>query len=159
MNNYEILENGEYYVFSKQEREKIQLGYLYTTRCSSPSEPYMIFCSVEVGQPLPLVRSGKSQYDRGQIKSFNFDSRNLLLIDEVSNCAMNWLNKMQRELKEPQFDESAGCTIAVIQVNQGILSAFYEKEEFLNAFFETFDLFNTYEVKKSMSNLEDFSEP
>ena len=153
MNNYEILENGEYYVFSQQEREKIQLGYLYTTRYSSPSEPYMIFCSVEVGQPLPLVRIGNTQYDQGQIKTFDFDSRNLILIDDAYNCAMSWLDKMQCELKEPQFDESAGCTIAVIQVNKGILSAFYEKEEFLNAFFETFDLFKTYELTKNVSDV------
>ena len=38
---------------------------------------------------------------------------------------------MQGELKYPQVDESAGCTIAIIQVNQGILCNLYDKDSFL----------------------------
>jgi hypothetical protein len=129
--NSEILGDGEYYVLSKQEGEKIRLGYIYTTWCGSRYGMYMSFSSVELGKPLPLVRIGHSQYDKGQLKIFSFDSRNLNLIDDVYNRAMSWLNQMQRELKYPQLDESAGCRPAVIQVNRGVLSIFCGKEDYL----------------------------
>ena len=136
----EILGDGEYYAFSKQEGEKIRLGYIYTTWCGFRYGMYMNFFSVELGKPLPLIRTGHSQYDQGQLKTFSFDSRNFNLIDDVHNRAMTWLNKMQAELKYPQLDESAGAIPAVIVVNRGALSAFYEKDDFSKAFFETFDL-------------------
>lgn len=126
--NSDILGDGEYYVFSQQE-EKIRLGYIYTTWCNSPYGTYMKFSSVELGQPLPLVITSDSQYDKGQIKIFKFDSRNLQLIDDVYIRAMSWLNKMHRELKYSYLDETKGCIAAVIQVNQGVLSAFYSRKE------------------------------
>jgi hypothetical protein len=128
--NSNILKDGEYYVFSKQEGEKIRLGYIYTTWCGSRYGMYMSFSSVELGKPLPLVRIGHSQYDKGQLKTLSFDSRNPNLIDDVYNRAMNWLNQMQRELKYPQLDESVGCTPVVIQVNKGVLSTFCGKEDY-----------------------------
>lgn len=138
--NFEILGDGEYYVLSKQEGEKIRLGYIYTTWCGSCYGMYMNFFSVELGKPLPLIRIGHSQYDKAQLKTFSFDSRNPNLIDDVYNRAMSWLNQMQHELKYPQLDESAGTIPAVIVVNKGALSAFYENDDFSKAFFETFDL-------------------
>ncbi|MBD0346428.1 MAG: hypothetical protein ICV63_16705 [Coleofasciculus sp. Co-bin14] len=127
----EILADGEYYVFTKQEGEKISLGYIYTTWCGSPRGMHMKFSLIELGKPLSLVSLGDSQCDKGQLKTFNFDSRQLLLIDDVYNRAMSWLNKMQREFKYPQIDESRGCIPAVIIVKKGVLSAFYGKDDFL----------------------------
>ncbi len=129
--NCETLRDGEYYALCKQEGEKIRLGYIYTTWCGSPCGMHMQFSSVELGKPLPLVRIGHSQYDKGQLKTFSFDSRNPNLIDDVYNRAMSWLNQMQRELKYPQIDESRGCTPAVIQVNEGVLSTFCGKQDYL----------------------------
>jgi hypothetical protein len=137
--NSEILADGEYYVFGKQEGEKIRLGYIYTTWCGFRCEMYMNFFSVELGKPLSLVRIGHSQSDKAQLKTFSFDSRNPNLIDNAYNRAMAWLNKMQAGLKYPQLDESAGPVPAVIVVNKGALSAFCEKDDFSKAFFETFD--------------------
>jgi hypothetical protein len=137
--NSEILRDGEYYAFSKQEGEKIRLGYIYTTWCGSRYGMYMNFFSVELGKPLSLARTGHSQYDKGQLKTFSFDSRNPNLIDDVYNRALAWLNKMQAELKYPQIDESAGAIPAVIVVNKGALSALYEKDDFSKAFLETFN--------------------
>lgn len=137
----DILEDGDYYVFSKQGEGKICLGYLYHTWCGSPYgmsyspvEPYGMYmhCSpVELGKPLPLVQVGDSHHDRGQLKTFKFDSRNILLVDDVCNRAMIWLNYMQRNLKYPHIDESTSCKPMVIQVTQGVLFAHYEKDEFL----------------------------
>ena len=141
--NSDILGDGEYYVLSQQEGEEIRLGYIYSTWCGSPCVMHMRFCSVEIGKPLFLVISDNSQPDKGEIKTFNFDSRNLRLIDDVYNRGLSWLNQMPGELDYPQLDEIADCTIAVIVVNKGVLSAFYSKDDFLNAFFEAFDLFET----------------
>lgn len=122
MSNYDILEDGEYYVFSKEEGEVIRIGYLYTSWCRSPCITHLRFCPVNIGKPLPLVISGNSQPDEGQIKAFKFDSRNIRLIDNIYNRALSWLNQMQRELLEyPQLDETTGCKIAVIIVKKGIL--------------------------------------
>lgn len=129
--NSEILADGEYYAFGKQEGEKIRLGYIYTTWCGSLYGTYMSFSSVELGKPLPLVRIGHSQYDKGQLKTFSFDSKNLRLIDDVYNRAMNCLNQMQCELKYPQLDESVGCIPVIIQVNHGALSILCGKEDYL----------------------------
>ena len=129
--NSEILADGEYYVFGKQEGEKIRLGYIYTTWCGSLYGMYMSFSAVELGKPLPLVTINHSQYDNGQLKTFSFDSRNLKLIDDVYNRAMAWLNQMQCELKYPQLDESAGCRPVIIQINRGVLSTLCEKENYL----------------------------
>jgi hypothetical protein len=128
--NSEILGDGEYYAFSQQQGEKIRLGYIYTTWCGYPYGMHIKFSFVELGKPLPVVSVGDSQDDKGQLKTFSFDSRNLNLIDDVYNRAMSWLNKMRRELKYPQLDESVGCTPAVIVVNKGALCAFYGKENF-----------------------------
>lgn len=128
--NSEILGDGEYYALCKQEGEKISFGYVYTTWCGSPCGMYMSFSSVELGKPLPLVRIGHSQYDKGQLKIFRFDSRNLNLIDDVYNRAISFLNQMQRDLKYPQLDESTGCVPGVIQVNRGVLSTLCGKEEY-----------------------------
>lgn len=129
--NCETLADGEYYAFCKQEGEKIHLGYIYTTWCGSRYGMYMSFSSVELGKPLSLVRVGHSQYDKGQLKTFSFDSRNPNLIDDVYNRAMSWLNQMRRELKYPQIDESQGCIPVVIQVNNGVLSTFCGKDDYL----------------------------
>jgi hypothetical protein len=129
--NSEILADGEYYVFGKQEGEKIRLGYIYTTWCGSRYGMYMSFSSVELGKPLPLVTIGHSQHDKGQLKTFSFDSRNHRLIDDVYNRAMNCLNQMQRELKYPQLDESVGCIPVVIQVNNRVVSTLCGKEDYL----------------------------
>jgi len=129
--NSEILADGEYYVFGKQEGEKIYVGYTYTTWCGSPCGMHMSFSSAELGKPLPLIRTAYSQHDKGQLKTFSFDSRNPRLIDDVYNRALSWLNQMQRGLKHPQLDESASCTPAVIQVNRGVLSSFCGKEDYL----------------------------
>lgn len=159
MSNSNILEDGEYYVFSKQEGEETCIGYIYTTRYGYPCEMHMRFYSIEIGKPLPLVITGNIHNDKGQIKTFNFDSRSLTVIDDVYNCALNWLHQMQSELKYPQIDESTSCTIAVIQVDKGVLSAFYDKDEFLNAFFETFDIFRDYKLTNSVSCAENIYEP
>jgi hypothetical protein len=132
--NSEILVDGEYYAFSQQQGDKICLGYIYTTWCGNPCGRYIQFSSVKLGEQLSLVSIGNSQDDKGQLKTFSFDSRNLHLIDDVYNRAMSWLNKMQCELRYPQLDESAGCIPAVIVVNQGALCAFSGKEDFLKAF-------------------------
>lgn len=87
--NSDILEDGEYYVLSKQEGEEIRLGYIYSTWCGSPCVMHMRFYSVEIGKPLFLVVSDNSQPDKGQIKTFNFDSRNLRLIDDVYNRSLS----------------------------------------------------------------------
>lgn len=112
-----------------------------------------------MGKPLPLVINGNIPNDQGEIKTFNFDSKSLTMIDEVYNCALNWLNKMLNELNYPQLDESAGYTIAIIQVDKGVLSAFYEKDEFLNAFFETFYIFRDYKLTNNVNCVEDIYEP
>lgn len=137
--NSEIVRDGEYYVCSKQKGDKIRLGYIYKTWCGSPCGTYMSFSAVEIGKPLSLIKIGNSQYDQGQLKTFSFDSRNLALVDDVYNRSISWIKNLQRELKYPQLDESVGCTPAVIVVNQGILSAFYGREDFLKAYFEAFE--------------------
>ncbi|HEY9726994.1 MAG TPA: hypothetical protein V6D50_11155 [Chroococcales cyanobacterium] len=129
--NSEILRDGEYYAFSKEEGEKICLGYIYTTWCGSHYGMYINFFSVGLGKPLSLVRSGHSQSDKGQLKTFSFDSRNPKLLDDVYNRAIAWLNKMQAGLKYPQLDESAGCRPVVIQINRGVLSTLCEKKDYL----------------------------
>ena len=131
--NCKTLSDGEYYVFTKQEGEKIRLGYTYTTWCGSPSGTYMSFSSVEIGKPLPLSKTDGSQHDQGKLKSLTIDRRNLDLIDDIYNRAINWLTKMQRELQYAQLDETADCKPMIIIVNQGILSAIYGKAEFLKA--------------------------
>lgn len=127
------LADGEYYVFTKQEGEKIRLGYTYTTWCGSPSGTYMSFSSVQLGKALSLSKTDGSQHDQGQLKSLKIDRRNLNLVDDIYTRAMNWLTKMQRELKYPQLNETADCKPMIIIVNQGVLSALYEKDNFLKA--------------------------
>ncbi len=129
--NCEILEDGEYYVFSQQKEQEIRLGYVYTTWCGSPYGMHIKLSPVGLGKPLPLFRTGDSEYDIGQLKIFNVDSRNILLIDDVYKHAMSWLKKTRRKCQYPQIDESLRCTAAIIQVNQGILSAFYGKDDYL----------------------------
>lgn len=129
--NCKTLADGEYYVFTKQEGEKIRLGYTYTTWCGSPSGTYMSFSSVEIGKPLPLSKTDGSQHDQGQLKSLTIDRRNLDLIDDIYNRAIKWLTKMPGELKYPQLDETADCKPMIIIVKQGVLSAIYEKDNFL----------------------------
>jgi hypothetical protein len=129
--NSEILRDGEYYVFGKQEGEKILLGYIYTTWCGSRYGLYMSFSSVELGKPLSLVKIGHSESDKGQLKTFSFDSRNFRLIDDVYNRAISYLNQMRCELKYPQLDESANCIPVVIQVTNGVLSTLCGKEDYL----------------------------
>ena len=129
--NSEILADGEYYVFSKPEKGRIRLGYIYNSWCGSPYGTYMSFSEIERGKPLSLVKIGTSKCDRGQLKTLKIDSRNIELVDDIYNRSMSWLKKMQRELKYPQLDESAGCTPMVIVVNKGLLSACYEKDDYL----------------------------
>ena len=126
----DFLGDGEYYVFSQQE-EPFCIGYIYTTWCNSPYGMYMKLSTVEIGKPLPLVIVGDSNCDKDQLKRFRFDSRNLQLIDDVYSRAMSWLNKMQSELKYPYLDESKGCIATVIQVEQGVLSGYYRKDDYL----------------------------
>jgi hypothetical protein len=99
----------------------------------SPLDPdgiYMHCSPVELGKPLPLVQLGDSHHDRGQLKTFKFDSRNLLLVDDVYKRAMIWLDGMQCNLKYPHIDESKSCKPMIIKVTKGILSAYYSKEDF-----------------------------
>lgn len=131
--NSDILGDGEYYVFSRPE-EKSCLGYIYTTWCNSPCGVYMKFFSVELGKPLPLVATSESKSDKGQLESFSFDSRNPDLISDVYSRAMDWLNRLRSELKYPELDESQGCRAVVIRVNQGVISALYSKEEYLEKY-------------------------
>ena len=126
----DFLGDGEYYVFSPQE-EQFRIGYIYTTWCNSPYGMYMKLANLEIGKPLPLVIIGDSNYDEGQLKMFRFDSRNFRLIDDVYSRAMSWLNKMQSEVKYPYLDESKGCIATVIQVEQGVLSGYYRKDDYL----------------------------
>jgi hypothetical protein len=129
--NSNILADGEYYVFTKQEEGKIRLGYTYTTWCGSPSGTYMSFSSVQLGKPLPLSKTDGSQHDQGKLKTLKIDSRNLDLVDDIYTRAKNWLTKMPGELKYPQLDETADCQPMIIVVKQGVLSALYEKDDFL----------------------------
>lgn len=132
--NADIVRDGEYYVFSKQEGGQIRLGYIYTTWCGSPCGTYMSFSAVAIGKPLTLVKIGNSQSDQGQIKTLKIDSQNLDLVDDIYNRSTSWLKKMRRELKYPHLDESADCTPAIIVVKNGILSAFYQKDDYLKMF-------------------------
>lgn len=131
--NSNLLADGEYYVFTKQDKETIRLGYTYTTWCGSPSGTYMSFSSVEIGKPLPLSKTDGSQHDQGQLKTLKIDRRNIDLVDDIYTRAKNWLKKIPGELKYPQLDETADCTPMIIVVKKGILSAVYGKDEFLKA--------------------------
>jgi len=131
--NSNILVDGEYYVFTKQEEKIIRLGYLYTTWCGSPCGIYMSFSSVDLGKTLSLSQTNGSQHDQGKLKTLEIDRRNLDLVDDIYTRAKNWLVKMRGELKYPQLDETADCTPMIIVVNQGVLSAVYGKDEFLTA--------------------------
>ncbi|WP_155897944.1 hypothetical protein [Allocoleopsis franciscana] len=61
------------------------------------------------------------------------DRRNLDLVDDIYKRAINWLTKMPDELKYPQLNETADCKPMIIIVKQGVLSALYEKDNFLKA--------------------------
>lgn len=124
-----FLGDGVYYVFRQIQGEEIRLGYQYTTWCGSPCGIHIKLSSVELGKPLPLVRSGDSRYDKGQLKTFKIEPGNFLLMDDVYKRAVSWIYKIERELKYPHLSESVSCTVAVIQVNQGVLSALYEKDD------------------------------
>lgn len=122
----EALKDGEYYIFSKKEKDRICIGYTYTTWCGSPCGMRMEFVSVEIGSPLQLTRTGDSKSDKGQLKAFAFDRRNPALINDVYNRAMHWLQEMRKQQKYPQLDITENCTIAVIQISEGILSSLSE---------------------------------
>lgn len=132
--NSNILADGEYYVFTKQEEDEIRLGYTYTSWCGSPCGTYMSFSSVEIGKPLSLSKTDGSQHDQGNLKTLKIDKRNLNLVDDVYTRAKNWLTKMRSELQYRQLDETADCTPMIIVINQGVLSALYGKDEYLKSF-------------------------
>lgn len=138
--NSPILGDGEYYVFCQQQGEEIRLGYLFTSWCIDHYRMHMKFSAVELGEPLPLIKIDENLNDKGKLKTFDFNSRNLLLIDDAYNRATAWLNKMQAELNYLQLDENTSVTPAVIVVNKGALSAFYEKNDFFKVYFETFNV-------------------
>lgn len=127
----DILTDGEYYVFTKQEEETIRLGYAYTTWCGLVCGNYLRFLLVELGKPIALIKTEGGQQEPGRLKTLRIDRRNISLVDQVYNRAQNLLTKMRAELKYSQLDETTDCIPMIIVVNQGILSALYRKDDFL----------------------------
>ncbi len=74
-------------------------------------------------------RRSQKNYDSAVLKTFKIDLGNFLLMDDAYKRAVSWIYKIERELKYPHLSESVSCTVAVIQVNQGVLSALYEKDD------------------------------
>ena len=129
-----ILTDGEYYVFAKQEEETIRLGYTFTTWCGLVCGTHMRFLAVEIGKPLALIKAEVVQQEQGTLKTLKIDKRNLSLVDDIYERSEKVIINMRRELKYPQLDETTDCTPMIIVVNQGILAAVYGKDDFLQSF-------------------------
>lgn len=125
----EVLKDGEYYVFTQQERSLISIGYLYSTWYGSPCGMRIGFYPVEIGKPLSLRKISDNGIDKGYLKKFAFDRANPLLADHACGHAIHWLRNMRREKLNPQLDVTQGCRVGTLRVSDGILTAINQKHK------------------------------
>lgn len=123
----EYLRDGDYYVFAKKEEDSLKIGYIYTTWCGSPFGMHIGFSPVEMKKPLPLMRTGDSQCDCGHLKTFLFNQSSSQLAEDIYNRALLWLKKMRQEQINPKLDITQDCTVAILQISQGVVTSLREK--------------------------------